>query len=644
MDVSDDDRFFLSEDEEGAQEFQSPHSTRLASTDKAIVHLDIDAFYVAAERHRRPDLVGIPVAVSQHNRGGFVAVSYEAKAMGIRKGDGVGDKGREAIEHLRDRISLEDACGKCPGLVVLLMDMPFYRSVSEGMLAVVKRYAAVVEKTSIDDFYIDATDEALKLLEQSPTLFSSDNIKVYGPHAPSPLLVAASSVCSSVRQALFEEYGATSSASIAPSKIVARLASPTAKPNGQVIVPADAVEALVGSTLLEDVPYLGGRLAPALQSAFGASFLGELLCAPLSDLVRVCGQARGEWLHEAIRGRDACGVVPRGAPKSIMAEASFGPQKSAAALSARTSPLVTDLMLRLVVHWRKWRTMPRSLSVRWREGYRKMSAHSVPFPYAVLHWIRSVPQPVQAPPQPSSSSFAINDECCDDDARSGGDPIDNAELGEPLRHDQIHVPEAITNKGVDIVISAICRHLVASGGAGEARRAGEYTTDATLGPGITRLALVACAFGENAAGAGQLSIDSFAAVRADGAHTHGGLMQKQAIANGAATTDCNGIERAPRTTANGVAFEDARDGGFLCVDCGCAVFFETREEHTDLHIAQRFARRDGDIDLSVCAKRSVQSTVKAVPLSKPNSISKARKAKTAPLKSTLEAYFALKPR
>ena len=96
---------------------------------RTVLHVDVDAFYVAAERSRNPDLAGRPVAVSQYNSGGFVAVSHEAREAGIRKGDGVGDAGRAAIRWLRENksISVEEARRKCPSLVVLPMDTDYYR-------------------------------------------------------------------------------------------------------------------------------------------------------------------------------------------------------------------------------------------------------------------------------------------------------------------------------------------------------------------------------------------------------------------------------------------------------------------------------------------------------------------------------------
>lgn len=47
--------------------------------------------------------MGKPVAISQFNRGGFVAVSYEAKAKGVRKGDGIGERGQKELEFFKDR-------------------------------------------------------------------------------------------------------------------------------------------------------------------------------------------------------------------------------------------------------------------------------------------------------------------------------------------------------------------------------------------------------------------------------------------------------------------------------------------------------------------------------------------------------------
>ena len=85
-----------------------------------VAHVDVDAFYVAVERADDPSLAGVPLAVQQGNSGGFVAVSAEARAAGVRKGDGVGAGGRAGIQALREMgaVSAAEARRRCPGLVV----------------------------------------------------------------------------------------------------------------------------------------------------------------------------------------------------------------------------------------------------------------------------------------------------------------------------------------------------------------------------------------------------------------------------------------------------------------------------------------------------------------------------------------------
>ena len=85
-----------------------------------VAHVDVDAFYVAVERADDPSLAGVPLAVQQGNSGGFVAVSAEARAAGVRKGDGVGAGGRAVIQALREMgaVSAAEARRRCPGLVV----------------------------------------------------------------------------------------------------------------------------------------------------------------------------------------------------------------------------------------------------------------------------------------------------------------------------------------------------------------------------------------------------------------------------------------------------------------------------------------------------------------------------------------------
>ena len=147
---------------------RGPSSQSLLSAElhRCIIHIDVDAFYVEAELLRRAStpcdlprtrrtcgtllpctcdtLHGKSVVVLQNNNGGFVAVSYEAKAAGVRKGDGVGAGGRANIERLQERLSEEGAkkrCRKNEGgeLKILPMDKAYYRRVEFWMNAALEK-------------------------------------------------------------------------------------------------------------------------------------------------------------------------------------------------------------------------------------------------------------------------------------------------------------------------------------------------------------------------------------------------------------------------------------------------------------------------------------------------------------------------
>lgn len=143
--------------------------------ERVIVHCDVDAFYVACELSRRPELKGIPVAVSQFNSGGFVAVSHEARRCGVRKGDGIGAGGQASLAWFKDRPDalMPEVRKRCPNLVVLPMDTDFYRAKSAQVRKLLKQASwaqytkPVVEQSSMDDFYLDITEEVVHRLNAS---------------------------------------------------------------------------------------------------------------------------------------------------------------------------------------------------------------------------------------------------------------------------------------------------------------------------------------------------------------------------------------------------------------------------------------------------------------------------------------------
>ena len=111
----------------------------LASFPQAILHVDGDAFFTSVEQAMHPTLKGRPV-VSGKERGIIACASYEAKALGIKRG-----------------VGLWEARKKCPDLVVLPSDYESYSIYSKRMFEIMRRFTPVVEEYSIDEGFADIT-------------------------------------------------------------------------------------------------------------------------------------------------------------------------------------------------------------------------------------------------------------------------------------------------------------------------------------------------------------------------------------------------------------------------------------------------------------------------------------------------------
>ena len=131
----------------------------MRAASRVVLHLDVDSFYCGEEHKDDPSRAGKPLAVTQGNFGGFVALSAEAKAFGLRKGDGVGARGRAQIDSLirMGSMGLAECRRRCPGLIIKPMRVDRYREAGQAVLSALETFGAPVEKTSYDDFYVEAT-------------------------------------------------------------------------------------------------------------------------------------------------------------------------------------------------------------------------------------------------------------------------------------------------------------------------------------------------------------------------------------------------------------------------------------------------------------------------------------------------------
>src|ERR1700676_4746722 len=162
---------------------------------RKIIHVDMDAFYASVEQRDNPELRGRPVAVGHGAaRGVVAAASYEARAFGVRSA-----------------MPSTTAMRQCADLVFVAPRFEIYRAVSRQIRAIFTRYTALVEPLSLDEAYLDVTQDLRGLL-------------------------TASAAAKEIRARIFEETGLTASAGISYNKFLAKLASSQRKPNGQFVI------------------------------------------------------------------------------------------------------------------------------------------------------------------------------------------------------------------------------------------------------------------------------------------------------------------------------------------------------------------------------------------------------------------------
>jgi len=235
---------------------------------RVILHADMDAFYASVEQRDRPELRGKPVIVGGTGPRGVVsAASYEARVFGVRSA-------MPGFEARR----------LCPDGVFLRGDMRKYAAVSRQVFAVFERFSPLVEPISLDEAFLDLTGTERLL---------------------GPARVAGEALRRAVRAAT----GLAVSVGIAPTKMVAKIASDEAKPDGLLEVSADAVRAFLDPLPVGRV-WGVGPVAEARLRAIGITTIGEL-ARHESERVRArLGEALGDQVAALARGFDVREVVP----------------------------------------------------------------------------------------------------------------------------------------------------------------------------------------------------------------------------------------------------------------------------------------------------------------------------------------------
>jgi nucleotidyltransferase/DNA polymerase involved in DNA repair len=271
---------------------------------RTILHMDMDAFYAAIEQRDRPELRGKPVIVGADPKGGrgrgvVSTASYEARRFGVGSA-----------------MAISQAYRLCPQGIYVPVDMAKYAAVSRQVLEILRRYTDLVEPISIDEAFMDVTGSAR-------------------------LKGSGEAIARDLKRAIRDETQLTASVGVAPSKLVAKVASDLRKPDGLVVVPPGTEAEFLAPLPVRRLWGIGPKMEERL-ARLGITTIGQLAALPESGLERRFG-SHGHDLLRLARGQDERGVMPyRDEAKSMGQEHTFERDTADPATLRRTLLALAD--------------------------------------------------------------------------------------------------------------------------------------------------------------------------------------------------------------------------------------------------------------------------------------------------------------
>lgn len=247
---------------------------------RAIIHLDMDAFYPAVEVLDNPELKGKPVIVGGSQKRGVVSsASYEARKYGVHSAQ-----------------PIAAALRICPQGILLPVRMARYKDISHQVFGIFRRFTPLVEPLSIDEAFLDVTG----------------SLRLFG--RPEEIAIK-------IKETIFRETGLTVSAGVAPSKFVAKIASDMNKPDGLTIVPPDRVREFLDPLPISKMWGVGKVTREALAKLNIHTFR-DLSRMSVEIMERRFGK-QGIKMYQLSMGLDDREVVPEQDVKSVGHEETF---------------------------------------------------------------------------------------------------------------------------------------------------------------------------------------------------------------------------------------------------------------------------------------------------------------------------------
>jgi DNA polymerase-4 len=287
--------------------------------ERAIAHMDLDTFFVSCERLKNSVLEKQPVIIGGGDRGVVASCSYEAREFGVRSA-----------------MPIRMALRLCPEARVIKGDMEYYSNMSHMVTEVIQEKVPVLEKASIDEFYMDL----------------SGMDKFFGCYQWT----------NEVADAVMKNTGLPISFALSTNKTVSKIGTGESKPIGKLEVKALDVQPFLNPLSIKKIPMVGPETFQ-LFSRLGVKTIKTLSEMPVDVLHELVGK-NGTTLWKKAHGIDETPVVPYSERKSISTENTFS-QDTIDIQNIRSvlSGMVEKLCYQL--RHEKWLTSTVSIKIRY---------------------------------------------------------------------------------------------------------------------------------------------------------------------------------------------------------------------------------------------------------------------------------------
>ena len=254
------------------------HTRFSGETERTILHMDMDCFFVSVSRLINPKLNNMPVIVGGGDRGVVAACSYETRKFGVHSA-----------------MPIKQAIRLCPEAIIIRGDYDEYSKRSDEVTEIIREEVPSYERSSIDEFYMDMT--------------GMDKFFGCYQHA------------TELRQKIMKETGLPISFGMSANKTVSKVATDEAKPNNQMKIDFGFEKSFLAPLSVKKIPMVGEKTYALLRS-MGVEKVHTLQQMPMELLQNVLGE-NGTSIWRKANGIDNSPVEPYSERKSISCEETF---------------------------------------------------------------------------------------------------------------------------------------------------------------------------------------------------------------------------------------------------------------------------------------------------------------------------------